>query len=185
MPQSPEAHNGLKLSLPTYHMLTLTHIVRMHTSFYLCGPLCLDIVIEETKSGCRATDIPHVLLPGNLGQLCPNHNSAPQDPGGEKETQVKLGTPARADGGGGGAPYRARCQSVAWDMEVHLAEAVSGEVALQSWVMQESELRGRSWNNSWGKGQRPELGLSPRSRTALFPTLSGSFGHLTIRNAST
>lgn len=33
-------------------------------------------------------------------------------------------------------PYRARCQSVAWDMEVHLAEAVSGEEVLQSWVMQ-------------------------------------------------
>lgn len=142
MPQSPEAHNGLKLSLPTNHMLTLTHIVRVRTSFDLCGPLCLDIVIEETKSGCRATDIPHVLLPGNLGQLRPNHNSAPQDPGGEKETQVKLGTPAKAVGGRGKPLYRARCQSVAWDMEVHLAEAVSGEVALQSWMIQEVRTQG-------------------------------------------
>lgn len=107
VPQPPEAHEGLNLSLPTPR----GHMVRMRTSLYLCGPLCLDTVIQEAEAGCRATDIPHILLPGNLGQLGPNHNSAHQDPGGEKETQVKLGTPSRAVQGVS-HHTESRCQAV-------------------------------------------------------------------------
>lgn len=106
--QPPETHEGLELSLPT----CTGRMVRTRTSLYLCGPLCLDTVIQEAEAGCRATDIPHVLLPGNLGQLSPNHNSARQDPGGETETQVKLGTPTRAVRGVS-HHTTSRCQAVA------------------------------------------------------------------------
>lgn len=119
------------------------HAVRMCTSFYLCGPLCLDTVIEEAKAGCRATYIPHVLLPGDLGQLSPNHNSAHQDPGGGEETQVKLGTPARAvRGESHHTATTTQVPSRGLRQGVQLAEGMNGETVLDSWVMQEVRTRG-------------------------------------------